>query len=304
MIALAIRILGAAPVARADSFDPRVMVLPVEGEAPRALGKLARDVGDALAKGARDTDAEVARADATLADTAGIVGCEPSARDCVDAVAAALNVDQLLVATISADGDDATVEVTAITRETEPLTQTFTVRKRTRKADLRAIRDAVGGMLEEGEARRAEAAAVDPPDEPGGADAVPDDADDDPGRGTIDATRGRTTEARPSAVPKILVIAGAAVVAIGLTSWALAAGVQGDIDEAPTATAADLDALTDLEHAMAIRANVGNAFVVTGAIAIAAGAAWWLHDRGERRRAAVTVTALPSGAGVAIGGAW
>lgn len=298
-LALAL-VLALAATARADEFDPRVIVMPVEGSAPSGLGKLGRDVGDALAKGARDSDAEVARADASLADTAVIVGCDPARRDCVDAVAAALNVDQMLIATLSAYGDDASVDITAVTRETEPLTQTFVVRKASRKADLKAIREAVRGMLEEGEARRSAQAATPDPDEPDAPDP------DEPAR-TVDPAVGPTppteVDTTPSPLPRFVMIGGGAIAAVGLTFWALASSTQGDIDDAPTNTAAQLDALVALEHRAAVRANVGNALVVTGAVAIAAGAVWWLHDRQERR-VAVTVTAVPGGAGLAIGGAW
>jgi hypothetical protein len=300
---LVVLLLAWSASARADSFDPRVMVMPVGGEAPKALGKLGRDVMDALAKGARDSDAEVARADATLADTAGIVGCDPAEPACVDAVAAALNVDQLLIAEMSiypAGGDDAMVEVTAVTRETQPLSQTFPVRKDSRRADLKAIREAVGRMLEEGEVRRAQAIAEpEPAEDEGAAPVRPVEA---PER-AVDPEPVAEGPRRASRGPVILAVSGGVLAVVGATFWALAASAQGDVDDAPTATAADLDALVELEDRASFRAGVGNVLVVVGAVAAAAGGVWWWHDRTQRERA-VTVTALPGGAGVAFGGAW
>src|SRR5699024_8972436 len=114
-------IVVAPAQAGADDLDPRVMVLPFDGEEPRTRGARSADVASALVRGAERTTSTVAQATASLSDTAVIVGCEPALPACRDAVAAALNVDQLLLARIERDGEAAAVEVTAVTREGEPV---------------------------------------------------------------------------------------------------------------------------------------------------------------------------------------
>lgn len=288
-LALIAPALTAAP-ARGDAFDPRVMVLPVEGTAPTGLGALANDVGTALATGAKVTSSSVARATASFEDTAVIVGCEAAEPDCADAVAAALNVDQLLLATITATGFEASIEITAITREAEPVTETYPVRKASRAADLALIQAAVPRMLEEGEARRTKAL------EPVDPDPLPP-PDPDP----VPAPRP-PAEGAPSRLPLAVTIGGGVVLVAGVISWALASGLQGDIDDAPTSTPEEVDALVALEDRAALRATLGNVLVIAGAVVAVAGGTWWWLD--HRSHARVTVSQLPGGAGVAIGGAW
>jgi hypothetical protein len=232
----------------------------------------------------------VARATAPIADTAVIVGCEPTEDSCLDAVAAALNVDQLLIARIAATGakgEDATVEITAVTREARPVRQTFTVHAASRDADLAALEEQVPVMLEAGEARRDE---PEPPPEPVPVP-VPVPV---PG-----------PERRSSAGPLIVAGAGGALLVAGGVFWGLAASTQGEIDDAPTATAADLERLADLEDEARLRANVGNVLIVAGAVVAAGGVTWYLVSRRRGREVRVAPLVDPSGGGgVAIGGAW
>ncbi len=284
-VMLAVALVIAQPRIAAADLEPRILVLPAEGAGPRAMATLATDVGEALARGAARTTPNVARADATLADTAVVVGCDPALPACLDAVAAALNVDQVLFSRLRTAGDDAEVAITAVTREAEPQTRTFTVHAASRAADLAAIEPAVVEMLESGEARRAAlvsnaAVAIPPP--PAAVAAAP--------------------VARPR-WPIAIAIGGAALVAGGLTSWALAADTQGDIDTAAVDTTAQLAHLASLEASARRYAMAGNALVIGGALVTTVGGIlWW------RARRAPGVTIAPAlgadHASVVIGGAW
>jgi hypothetical protein len=259
------------------------------------MPKLGAEIADALVHGASRTTPNVARADATLSDTAVIVGCDPSARACLDAVAAALNVDQVVFARIAISGDDARVAVTAITRETEPLTRTFTVHASSKPADLAAIEPAVVEMLDSGEARRSQVhhdaaqtqpTALPPPPTP---------------PAVVEAPEGEHP-----AWPIVVTGAGAAVAIAGASCWALASSKQRDIDRAPTSTAADLDHLASLETSAKRYATAGNVLVVGGAIVTVAGAAlWWRVWHGSHGESVtVAPSVAPDHAGVWIGGAW
>jgi len=283
--------------AQPEKLDPRVLVLPVEGKAGPELGDLAGAVDEALARGARKLTPNVARATATLGDTAVIVGCDPAEAPCRDAVAAALNVDQLLVSRISPSGADASVEVTAVTREAEPVTQTFVIHKATRAQDLAALEKQVPVMLEAGEAKKEPA---------------------------FDANAGKQTDqehkveqppppppappppAPSNNLPLIVAGAGGALAVGGGVFWALAASTQSKIDDAPTSTSDDLEQLADLEDKARLRANVGNVLVGAGVLVAAGGVAWYFVSRRSASEESVHAgpVLVPGGAGIAIGGAW
>ena len=286
--ALVVAVPGIAH-AQAEDLDPRVLILPVEGDAPRSLGDLGSAVADAMARGAARITPTVARATASLADTAVIVGCEPEEGACLDAVAAALNVDQLLIATMAPSGEDATVDVTALTREAEPVRRSFTIRVASRDADLAAIEEATPEMLEAGEARKREPKIIEvvkPPQDP-----EPDPVPPPP-------------EGRRSVTPLVIAGAGGALVVAGGVFWGLAASTQGQIDDAPTDSAADLDRLVTLEDQARQRALIGNVLVIGGAVVAAAGATWYLLDRRRERPVHAAPLVVPGGGGVAIGGTW
>ncbi|MCE9572317.1 MAG: hypothetical protein K8W52_04110 [Deltaproteobacteria bacterium] len=285
MRAILVALALAIPRIAAADLDPRVLVLPAEGAGPRGMPTLAADVGDALARGAARTTPTVARADATLSDTAVVVGCDPKLPACLDAVAAALNVDQVLFSRLRATGADATIEVTAVTREAEPSTREFTIHAASRAADLAAIEPAVVEMLESGEARRSaqvqHAVVIAPPPPP----------------------PPRPAPAAHPIWPIAVTAGGAALVIGGLAAWTVAAGKQGDIDAAPTGTSVELARLAALESSARRYATAGNALVIGGALVTAAGGyLWW------RSRRAPAITIAPAigaeHAQVVIGGVW
>ena len=311
----AVAVVAAAAPAHA-SLKPRVMVLPA-GDAGGG-GAIPEDLARALTQGARRVTPDVARSSASLADTAVIVGCDPAARPCLDAVAAALNVDQLLVVRVVAAADagaggEVTVELTAVGRETAPVTQRFPLRPATRKRDLAAIEAAVPAMLE------AHVAPGPGGDDPGGAggaggagagDGPGDAGAGKGGAGSAGAGAGPEVSTRSRRTPAAIALTGGAVVAIGVGAWVLAAIEQGEIDDAPTATAADLDRLARLERTAERYASAGNALVIAGGVAAAAGAVWWWTAGRGRDRApddrglVVTPRLAPTGAGVIVEGRW
>lgn len=277
------------------------MVLPTEGQAD-GDARLAGDVSDAMMRGARRATPNVAKATASLADTAVIVGCDPAERACVDAVAAALNVDQMLLATISSDAGGASVEVTSVSRESAPVSQRFPVRAASRRQDLAAIEAAVPGMLDaenQGGGDPLPPADGPPPDGPPPPD-VPIDAPVGPPIGGGEEPGGGVWR-----TPAYVAIGGGALVVGGLAFWGLAAAKQGAIDDAPDATAADLERLEALEDRGQTYANVGNALVISGAVIGVGGAVWWWKTRGrEPAPATITPVVTPGGAAVLLEGRW
>ena len=289
LLVLVAVLVATAGTARADELDPRVLVLPVEGEAPATMKELHEEVAEALARGAGTVTTTVARATTTVADTAVIVGCDPAEPECLDAVAAALNVDQLLMARISRSGTgDATVEIVAVTREAEPVTQTFAIRGVSKDDDLLALEQATPAMLEAGEARRKEKEEQEkekvPPPDPLPLPPPP--------------------EGKRSITPLIVVGGGVALGIAGGVFWGLASSTQGQIDDAPTSTAEDLERLADLEDKAKSRAMIGNVLVIAGGVAVAGGLTWYLLSPKRERSVQAAPLVVPGGGGIGISGSW
>lgn len=102
-----------------------------------------------------------------------------------------------------------------------------------------------------------------------------------------------------------ITIGGGVMAVAGLGFWALAAGKQSSIDDAPTATADDLDRLADLEDSGRRYASIGNGLVIAGGIAAAAGAVWWWRTHeANGQRPVVTPVVGPDGGGVMVVGRW
>jgi len=304
----ALALATGASHAQGGSLQARVMVLPAPGATGEA--KLPADVLAAVSGGARRVTPNVARSTASLTDTAVIVGCDPQERACLEAVAAALNVDQMLLVNVRSEaGGDVTVDVTAVSRDSAPVTKQFVVRAATRKQDLATIEAAVPEMLD-AEARGAgtgtdtgtgtETATG---TETGTGTDPETGTGTDPGTGT--GTGGPVDEPRVSSTraPMLVTIAGGALAVIGLGAWGLAAAKQGDIDGAPTSSAADLERLADMERTGRTYATTGNVLVVAGGLAAVAGAVWWWKADQAR---GVTVSPMVGGdaGGVVLGGRW
>ena len=95
---------------------------------------------------------------------------------------------------------------------------------------------------------------------------------------------------------------GGALMLVGAGLWASAAGKQGDIDDAPTATPAQIDALIALENDAASTASWGNRAFIFGALIAGAAATWFVLDRDREVEVAPVVT--PDGAGVGATLSW
>ena len=135
--------------------------------------------------------------------------------------------------------------------------------------------------------------------------------------GTDTATTTGTTTITPPLTPPppahdnrkrttgiIIASAGGLTTVIGLMLWSSAAGVQNDIDGAPTRTAGDFAALEDLEGRGQSYALIGDVMVPIG-LAVAGYGGWLLYqDRQERRAVTLTPQMSPTTAGVVLGGVW
>ena len=320
----------------------KVLVLPLDGNAEPAIrGR----VNSALQRLARRLPGEVSIGDATYAETAAAVGCDPAAPTCADAILTTLGVDELMFGTVSRSGTQTTVVIRrvragstaqasrAMLAGDEPPDQVdasigaligITVAPATTTAPgagtTGTSTDTPGtgtgtGTTTAGPRTGTGAAPRITTPRPRGTDAGTTATT---GTTTTTGTTGtKTTAPPPDGAPRppahdirqrttgiIIASAGGLTTVIGLMLWSSAAGVQNDIDGAPTRTAGDFAALEDLEDRGTTYALIGDLMVPIG-LAVAGYGGWLLfQDHQERRTVTITPQVSPTTAGVMLGGVW
>lgn len=261
-----------------------VLVVAVAGAtahaAPRSVLVIAATTGDpvvdASVKAIAGADATIKAGAVSLADSALILGCDPEADDCRDAVTDQLAVDELVVVTNRGDG---AIMVASYRRGGAPGTRkTYPVGGADDAAGLKQLGD--------GTAAAVAARSVDPV-----------------GERTMTGPAATTRGGIPRGALYIGV-GGAVLVLSGAVAWGLAGAKQGEIDDAPTATAADLAHLADLESSGRAYAAAGNGLVIGGAIALAAAGTWIYLNRRRERSVQVAPAIGPGTAAVTLGGQW
>ena len=105
--------LAAVAPAPAEAAPHNVLVLPLDGNVDAATRTRLTAQVVRLAKG---LDGQVGTAEATFADTALAVGCDPRAPRCSDEVMATLGVDELVWGTATKDGGQTRLVVRRATR--------------------------------------------------------------------------------------------------------------------------------------------------------------------------------------------
>lgn len=264
--------------AAAIAAGPRkVLVLPVDGNADAGLrGKLTAVVQDL----AKSVPGELTNGDTTFAETASAVGCDPNKPACVDTVLGTLAVDEVVwgTATQNVDGST-TLVVKRATKGTPPHEQTA-ILAQTDQPD--AVSSRIAPIF-----------------------GVPAPATAGSGSGSAEPAGSAAPVAPAPVVPwsdqkKLgvgLAVGGAALVIVGVALWASESGVQSDINAAPDRTAADIQALKDLESKAQGYAWGGNIAMVLGLGAGGYGAYLLYKDHKEH----TTLTPAPApGGGVSF----
>lgn len=302
-----------APLAHAN--PGKVLVLQAEG---RADGKTRAKVHAAVVKLAKTGGGQVSPGDITYADAAAAVGCKPEAAACKDEVIGMLSVDEIVIITVTPK--PGAVEV-AVHRHGKGGTKDARASVPTDKVDqLDALAPLFGA-----------AAAAEPPPRPDPTpastqpDPTPPPAEPPPGE--PDPRPAEVAEPTPTPVPDpplllsprdtprdrgTLYMGGmagsAALFVVGAVLWSKASGIQAEIDDAPTSTAADLTYIQDLESRGDSYAGWGNVLVIGGVVVGGISTYLWLRNRNQRRTATTATLApvvFPGGAGLtfSLGGA-
>ena len=302
-----------APPVLADAR--KIQILRSEGRVDAATRS---KIDAAILKLARTTDAQVSPGDITISDAATAVGCKVETSACKDEILNMLGVDEIVYATVTTKPGG--TEVVAY-----------------RAAKGGVVRDAKAMILVGGAPDKVDGIAplffatttAQLPTNPTASEppplAPPPSTPVTPGTPgtpvTLETTTTTTTKTiAPSPEPaqprdevdekpgrRKLAIAGAigggASVLLAILCWGKASDLQGQIDDAPSNTAADLAAIRQLENDGDGYAGLGNVLFVGGAVVGGLGAYYLIKHR-KRSAPSTTATLTPTlfqgGAGIAL----
>jgi hypothetical protein len=324
--AVIVAAMASAPV---EAAPHKVLVLPLDGNADAATRTRLTAHVARLAKG---LDGQVGTAEATFADTALAVGCDPRAPRCSDDVMATLGVDELVWGTATKDGGQTRLVVRRAARGTaaREVSTTITAGEPTERIDARlapvfsavassatkadpagspgagsSVAASPAGASPGPESRRATPSAVAPSLAPAASAPSVSPPTGGAGEGTAPFMPPPAEDHRDRNVGIALATAGGVSVALGLALIASYASLQDEIDNHVTRNRADFDELTALEDRAQTYAIAGDIAVVVGLAAGGLGAYYLLRSP-RRHRVAVVPMALAGGGGVvlALPGGW
>lgn len=268
---LVITLLTAAALAQPASST--VMVLPIDGDADPAV----RNQLAALIEADVANLGTVKAGTTTLGETAAAIGCDPTTSACAESVRTTLSVDVLIYGTASSKNGQLELVITKQEKDKPAVTATQTITTTDPKLDPVAMREITG--------KPAPVTCM------GNAMPQPD--------GTCREQPKK--KPRTERIIGISVLVGAGLFAIGgLTQWNEKSKKQQLIDDAPTNTLADFQALEALEDDAAKKATAGN-LLMLGAVAAASVGVYLLYrDRKAQRELTVTPAVTPTSAGVLV----
>ncbi len=299
-----------ATTATASADNRKVLVLQSEG---RVDGTLRTRVDAALFKLAKGiAGADVSPGDTTLSDAAAAVGCKPETVSCRDEILGMLSVDELVITTLTTKPGGTEIEVHRVSKGGSSSDAKMMLASGGSPDKLDNLAPLFGGKASEPGPTPAptpdpiappgtgptEPATTPTPDRV--ADATPAPAlqpTPEPAAPSDDRGRGRRR------LELAGMIGGGALILIGFMCWGSANDIQAQIDDAPTQTKPQLDALADLESRGDSYASAGNALFLGGAIIGGISTYFFIKDRRANRHATtarITPTVFDHGAGIAL----
>lgn len=284
-------LVGTTTLVHADG--KHVLVLKSEGSVDAATRSR---VDAAVLRLAKSSDASVTQGDITYGDAAAAVGCAPDSSSCTSEVLATLAVDEVVATTITPSAGNLKITVR---RSSKLGSQDASTTVATSSADKL---DGIGPLF-------------------GVTPSTPQAAGPDGALPPMNAGAANSTTASPigSSLPPPTIpddsnaqghrnwqiagmAGGGAMVLFGMLLWGAASSTQGEIDKAPSSTAADLKHLRDLEDRGDGQATLGNLMFVGGVVI--GGISGYLFWRDGRARHAQTARIVPTlmnhGGGIAV----
>jgi hypothetical protein len=291
---LVLLVVALAPGA-AHAEQKKVLVLPFSGDLPAnaPADGLAR-LTAVVARSGGITGAEVNVGQASFADTATLVGCSTENAECLGKVAEALGVDQVVTGTVEVTGDGDTVVVELkLFKDQGVVEKSLELPAPSFAAVIEGLaRDVPALFVSERDPEPEPEPAPEPEPEP----IAPPITEPPSIRDTAESSGGI------GAAPWIVGAVGLAALGGGGALLYLARDRQDQVDSAPTASAADLDRLEELEDEGEQFTLAGNALLIGGGVAIAAAATLavirGLSGGDDDGGVALAPMALPGGAGI------
>jgi hypothetical protein len=299
----------------ASAASHKILVLPVDGNADAATrSRLNADI----ARLARGLDGQVSTGNATFADTALAVGCDPHAAGCSDEVIATLGVDELIWGTATRDGRQTQLVVRRAPRggTVRDVTTTIAAGDSTDRISS-GIAPLFAPPTPAPEPARASTAPPRPTDTPLPSPTSPPTSTAPTVSGDTAPVGGASPSSSPLPSPSPSApagpaetrsdrTAGIAMVAggglsflLGLALWSSYSSMQDSIDRHPTASFSDIQDLKSLEDSAGNRAIAGDVFVLAG-LAVAGVGGYYLYRDHKRHTVAITPAPIPHGGGLTI----
>ena len=226
----------------------KVVVFPLHGQLSGANAEAPDKLTDALERVAKKRARSVNRTAASVEDTAMISGCDPQSKDCRAAMLEQLSAQRGITGTVS--------------EGSQPDTLTVTVEQFDRKGKTSRKVFTVSATEPEREFEGALPAAFGEPVPPAFAHVV----------GGSGSGFSSFSVAGVKRSTLYIMGGGGALMLTGGLFWLAAVSQQGEIDDAPTETIEDLQALAALENSAQSKATIGNVLFVSGTLVLSVGA--------------------------------
>jgi hypothetical protein len=284
--------------AQSAAADPhKMLVLLAEGRADAATRT---KIDGAVLKLAKASEAQVTPGDITYSDAAAAVGCNPDDRACKDEVLGMLAVDEIVFTTVTPKPGGFEVAVHRVTKGNASRDAQMMVATGQPADHLDGIAALFSTM----------------PTTPGPAE--PTTPAGPPLAGPPQPLPGPVTDAPPPAplqprdepddhsgrrrLEIVGMAGGGTMLLLSLVLWGQASNLQGQIDNAPKRTHADLAYVADLENSGDAFAAWGNVMFIGGAIVGGISGYYFWKDRSAQRSriARITPTVFDHGAGIAL----
>lgn len=274
VLALPLALAVARPAA-ADSH--KLLVLQSEGRADAATRA---KIDAAIVRLASASEPQTAAGELTFSDAATAVGCKPETALCKDEVLSMLSVDEMVITHVAPKPGGLEIKVSRFAKGGATRDASMVLPAGTPPDKLDGIAPLFAAEPVAPPPVVEPAPVVQPKEQP----ASPEDHQ----------TRRR--------LEVVGMVGGGALALLGVVFWTAASGVQGDIDDAPTRTRDDLNALKDLESRGDAYATAGNVLFATGLVVSGISTYLFIRDRAAPRTttARIAPAVFPHGAGIVL----
>lgn len=310
-----VAVLLVVSTATASADNRKILVLQSEGKVD---GGMRAKIDASIFKLARGiSSADVSPGDTTLSDAAAAVGCKPDTVACRDEILGMLSVDELVITTLTTKPGGTEIEVHRVSKGGSSSDAKMILAIGSSPDKLDGLAPLFGGKASSEPVATLPPLPQPDPIAPPGTDPVGSPSTMPPPPVSVaDTTSSPALQPAPSpAGPSDDsgrgrrrlelggMIGGGALVLIGFMCWGSANDIQSQINDSPTQTKPQLDALARLESRGDSYAGAGNVLFLGGAIIGGISTYFFIKDRRANRHtstARITPTVLDHGAGIAL----